>query len=134
MTTRENVEVIDPVDPARVEAVREGRSGVVVVAYLDISSENYVAAGEPGDLVLGMSRGASAMLWGMLTSLLRDGAVVRLEDEAERGVLQFLAAGVDRQAFMAPLMEALANDTGGGVRVNADDPMQGFMERQRGVD
>lgn len=128
MTTVEDREGLI-VDPDRLEAIREGRRGTILVAYLDISSEAYVAAGEPGDYIVGLGRGGSAMLYGVLTSLLRDGGAVRVEDEAARGIHQFLSAGIDRQAFMAPLMEALSMDTGGGGRVTPSDPMAGYMER-----
>jgi hypothetical protein len=40
-----------------------------------------------------------------------EAGMVLLDDQTERGVLQFLAAGIDRQAFMAPLMKGAGDGT-----------------------
>ena len=50
---------------------RDGQgSGIVLVAFLDISEKRYEAAGEPGDLVVSASREASNVLLGIVQTLM----------------------------------------------------------------
>ena len=116
---------------------REGQEGVggcvVVVAYLDLTEDEYVAAGEPGDQIVALEPGLSRSIFGWILDGQRTGQVQEITDEAARGLHFFLNASLDRQAFMAPLMEALATDTYLGLG-GPQDPLHGYMERVAAIE
>lgn len=114
-------------DQERIRRVRDdGNHGVIVVLYLDIDDDEYVAAGEPGDLVVTASSALSKILLRMLLEAKAAGDVEELRDDAARAVMALAQSGTDRQAFMAPLMEALFE---GKVYSRDVDPMAGYVER-----
>jgi hypothetical protein len=115
-------------DPERVRQLRDsGNDGVILTLYMDISNEEYVAAGEPGDLVLAVESGYAKTLLDIVFALKHDGRIEELTDDAANAVMWLAQLGTDRQALLAPAMEALHDvKSRSGA---AADPMAGYMER-----
>ena len=108
---------------------RDGQgSGIVLVAFLDISEKRYEAAGEPGDLVVSASREASNVLLGIVQTLMESDDLQRLEDQPAWAILDLIHAGRDRQMLMRPLMASLAEETHRG-RGGPADPMFGYLQK-----
>lgn len=98
-------------DQDRIHELRNsGNDGVIAVLYLDIDKDAYVAAGEPGDMVLTADAEVSKKLLRILVEERSAGYVEELLDDAASAVIWFAQAGTDRQAFMASMMEALHDD------------------------
>ncbi len=112
------------------ERLRElGGHEIRILLRLDISSEEYVRSGERGsDVVLVVEPELSSALYQRILTAVEAGEAHDLNDEASRGLALFISVGIDRHAFMAPLMEALAGDTHRG-RGGSEDPLHGYPGR-----
>jgi hypothetical protein len=104
---------------AGLREVREGERGMAIALYLDISNEQYIAFGEPGTIVAALDSSASRMV---MAAVLDQG--IRFDDDAARAISMLLTAGIDRQAFLADMLEVVAMQSRMG-----NDPMAGYAER-----
>jgi hypothetical protein len=119
----------DITDPIEQRRIRE--HGVRLVLHLDLDTGDpdgeYVRADEPGDRSFVLNREESAAIFRLVNALAArgPGAALQLHDDAAVAVLALLDAGVDRQAFMRPLLWALMERThyGGG---RFEDPLAGY--------
>ena len=94
--------------PEEVRALRQGRSGLAVVLYVDMPLEEFEDSWQEFPEVVALDRGAGQSVLDLVRSAVDAGHAVPLADRAAAALSLLLSTGVEWQSMLVPMLEGIA--------------------------